>query len=176
MKLNILLFWTTFFVLIESPITNKSDSGILNAFGSNLNTLKVDLSDLDSLRNPFVPQFPETKTPWPSKVPLAPVTAPLETSVSPVVEQPAAPVTLPNSFTPPEQKEILPPSMNIYGLIWNTNRPQAIVNNQIVQVGDKIENWTIDKIDQNGLEISGYGKTVFISSGFNEQNNWEKGK
>ena len=60
-------------------------------------------------------------------------------------------LTQPVRMQPPA--EIQPPQLKISGLIWNSDRPQAIINNQIVNIGDQIENSTIKQITKTGIVI-----------------------
>jgi len=51
------------------------------------------------------------------------------------------------------EEEIIPPDLIIQGLIWNTDFPQAIVNNTIVTVGDIIDEAEILDINREGIMI-----------------------
>ena len=117
--------------------------------------------DLDSLRDPFTPQLP---------------LPPVEKIEKPAVQNP------PQPESPPKQEAIIPqpslqrqavkeeplkpPVVKISGVIWNSARPQAIINDQIVKVGDYIEEWTIEKIDKDGIEISARGSKILIPTDF----------
>jgi len=57
-----------------------------------------------------------------------------------------------------------PPALTISGLIWNTDRPQAIVNDQIVEVGDVIQEAKVLAIYKTGIDVLYYEKTFTISS------------
>lgn len=98
------------------------------------------------LRDPFISQLPQKEIPV--KILTAPITAPK-------VSAPVAPIT--------------PPPLQITGVIWNTLRPQAIVNGKIVDVGDRLGDLTILSIDRDFLEISYQGKNFEI--GTQSQNN-----
>ncbi len=43
------------------------------------------------------------------------------------------------------------PSFSVQGIIWGTKLPQAIVDGQVVEVGDKIEEAEIIKINKEGI-------------------------
>lgn len=58
-------------------------------------------------------------------------------------------------------KPIVPPKFQVSGIVWNTDRPQAIVNNKVIAIGDQLENATIVSIDKSGIEISFQG-VLFI--------------
>jgi hypothetical protein len=59
--------------------------------------------------------------------------------------------------------EIKPPDLRITGLVWNTNRPQAIINEKVVDVGDSIEDAIIVAINKTGIEISFQGQTMTVT-------------
>lgn len=122
--------------------------------------------DLDSLRDPFTPQLPLP--------PMEEIEKPVEIRKFPEQAEPSkveAKVP-PLPSTPPKpmvEEPIKPPEVKIAGLIWNTDHPQAIVNGQIVQVGDQIGEWKIQKIDREGIEISFRDKKIFIPTSFGVQ-------
>ena len=53
-------------------------------------------------------------------------------------------------------------NLNITGLVWNSERPQAIINDQVVSVGDTINDMKIVKIGKTGVEVSYQGETLII--------------
>ncbi|MBU4334593.1 MAG: hypothetical protein KKD07_09145, partial [Candidatus Omnitrophica bacterium] len=67
-------------------------------------------------------------------------------------------------FVKPQPIEVVPepPQMIISGLVWNSDRPQAIVNNKVIDVGDTIETVQIVAIRKEGIEIEFQGKTITI--------------
>ena len=63
----------------------------------------------------------------------------------------------------PKEKTSLPlPKFTIEGIIWNANMPQAIVNGQVVRIGDTIEGVRIVKIEKQGITIDYNGESVLI--------------
>ena len=63
----------------------------------------------------------------------------------------------------PAEKTSLPlPTLNIEGIVWNTNMPQAIVNGKVVRIGDTIEGVRIVKIEKQGITIDYSGEFVLI--------------
>ena len=90
------------------------------------------------LKNPFTPKLPVIKPPEPGK--------------SQVIAKPGGPT----------EEAVPAPPMTVAGLIWDTDRPQAILNGHIVGVGDIVDSWTIVKISQNGVEISLEGRNFLI--------------
>lgn len=45
------------------------------------------------------------------------------------------------------------PTIAIQGLIWGSNKPQAIIENKIVRVGDTVNGMTIVDINKEGLTV-----------------------
>ena len=162
-KIFAIIFW---FLLIK-PFSLFSEKVIPpNSSGTEMKPDgqkdKNSLEDLDSLRDPFVPQLP---------------LPPMEEIQKPVVQTPVQPLeSSPKQETvrlqPLPQKQatveepLKTPVIQISGLIWNSDQPQAIINNQIVKVGDQIEEWTIQKIDKDGIEISARGNKILIPTDF----------
>lgn len=56
------------------------------------------------------------------------------------------------------------PDLTIQGVIWGSRSPQAIINNQIVKIGDKIEGVSIVDIAKEGLTVSFQGKEFKLPS------------
>lgn len=52
-----------------------------------------------------------------------------------------------------EEEVIPPPQATVQGLIWNTDRPQALVDHQIIRPGDTIQGWIVETIDSNGVHL-----------------------
>ena len=65
---------------------------------------------------------------------------------------------------PEKEIEKLPiPDLNIEGLIWNSDMPQAIINGSVVKIGDYIEGVKVVEIDKKGITIEYEGQKVPIS-------------
>lgn len=56
-----------------------------------------------------------------------------------------------NLNTPPEP--IIPPELTVQGIIWQTDRPQAIINNNVVDIGDSILGTKIITINKNSIQF-----------------------
>jgi len=54
--------------------------------------------------------------------------------------------------------------LKLSGLIWNSTRPQAIINGQVVEVGDKILETEIIRIHKLGVDVSINGITTTINN------------
>ena len=55
------------------------------------------------------------------------------------------------------------PAITINGLVWNTAKPQAIVNDKIVGIGEKIGGAKLIKIDKSGITIEYQGKVIYVA-------------
>ncbi len=51
-----------------------------------------------------------------------------------------------------------PPELEVSGLVWGAENPQAIVNGKVVKVGDTLEDARIDSIGKGGIVIEFSGK------------------
>jgi hypothetical protein len=122
----------------------------------------VDGSYFDSseIRNPFLSQLPKKEEPKPP----APVAADLPQKPAIPVPSPIQPVLQSGrgEQKPPPPAEIPLPALNITGLIWDTDRPQAIVNSRIVDVGDTILGARIIAIKKTGVDVLFNGKNFSI--------------
>lgn len=107
------------------------------------NHLPTSISDVENqarhIRNPFQNRLPQPKQ-----------DSPIKTEVP---DEPIEPV---ESVGPP------PPALSISGLVWNSDRPQAIVNKTIVNINDQIEGWTITNISKEGITIRSETREVMI--------------
>ncbi len=122
------------------------------------------LSNDDSLRNPFK-----------SQLPLPQIRSRIEqdAEISPPVKVGPGP----RDSQEGSSQKVIPmesPALKISGLVWGTEKPQAIVNNSIVGVGDQIEGWTITVINEQGIEISAQGRKHFIANDFNSFSSEER--
>jgi len=64
----------------------------------------------------------------------------------------------------PKAEKVAPPDFTIYGLIWNTDLPQAIVNERVVKIGDVINEAEILNITKEGITIKYRNEEFFIES------------
>ncbi len=133
----------------NSIVWAEEDTSNLPASPQDL--LKDLASGLDSLKNPFTQQLPVPPPP------------PMEIEVQ--SQGPVVPI-LPRGEPPRAQAAVNLPAITISGLVWDTDQPQAIVNKKIVGVGDKIEDWAITAINEQGIEISWKGIKRFIANKF----------
>ena len=92
-----------------------------------------------TFKNPFQPAFtPKAKTPR---------IEPQQESRKPIVQ---------------EQAITLPPQLKVHGIVWGSARPQAIINNKVVDIGDTINEIKIINIASNGIDVLYKGKNFTI--------------
>ncbi|MFA6378758.1 MAG: hypothetical protein WCX16_03130 [Candidatus Omnitrophota bacterium] len=63
---------------------------------------------------------------------------------------------------PAPVEEAKPPEIKISGLVWSTDRPQAIINDQILTIGDMIGDSKIIDINKDGVDIMFLNKLYTI--------------
>jgi len=119
-----------------------------------------------SLRNPFKSQLPKRKKIVQPKKELQRRNAREDRPV----QKPKPPLSRFSSKKPEkrekpnEPKKLIDPTlkMTINGLIWNSDRPQAIIDDKIVDVGDYLGEVKIIDIHKEGVDVkfSGQFKTL----------------
>lgn len=104
------------------------------------------LADLESFSadNPFA-----------SKLPIPP---PVIETAPPSTEQPTGPniggQMMPGLQTDVKQEKQTPlPELVLTGLVWNSKRPQAIINGSVVDIGDRIADVEIVAIQKDGVDV-----------------------
>jgi len=64
-----------------------------------------------------------------------------------------------------EEEPIEPlPELKVSGVIWNSDRPQAIINDHVINIGDTILGVKITDIRQGVIEGEFHGRTVNIKT------------
>ncbi|HQO58066.1 MAG TPA: hypothetical protein PLT76_05035 [Candidatus Omnitrophota bacterium] len=109
---------------------------------------------LRALRNPFVPRLPdELPQEEPEVVEKTPETdSPIQSEMQTSAAE--TPVIVSEQTQVVEEVLLPKPDYKISGIVWNTARPQAIMEGRILDVGDSIEQWRIIGISRGGVEIS----------------------
>lgn len=111
-------------------------------YGQSILSSDEDFSFLD--RNPFKSWLPKIEEKIEKKLEVTKIESEgikeqkmplLETVEKPAVQEPQAPKII------------------ISGLVWNTDRPQAIINGEIFGIGDTIENSKIVNIHRDGIDV-----------------------
>lgn len=107
--------------------------------------------EIAKINNPFLPQYPMAKAEKPP-VPEEPKKTPI-----PIIHTPPPDIKVETNIIVPQEpirKEVIkPPILNISGLVWNSDMPQAIINSKILNLGDTIDNAVITNINESGIEI-----------------------
>lgn len=115
------------------------------------------VQDLDGIKDPFLSQLPE-----PVVIPKQPVVAPVEFVPKNVIEK--VPVDVP-IIVPNIPEVVKKPNMDSFvlkGLVWNSDTPQVIINDKVMDVGDEINGMRIVTITRDGVEFSSNGVTTFL--------------
>ena len=130
---------------------------IVHAQGEDLTFSKLE-SGLITVENPFKSQLPKIEKPkieMPDK--------PLKPPKGPTTEKPVKKPKLPKPIATPLVTPKRPlPNVTINGIIWNSNRPQAIINGRIVDIGDTISEIQIIDIQKTGIDGLFDGKNVTL--------------
>jgi len=132
---------------------------------------------LGSIKNPFKSQLPVEEEPEEDyEVPEAPKETlkpqqPASSGSGQPPEQPGIPKPRPQEpanapATPVVQEPVLPPlpDITISGTVWNSDRPQAIINGYVVDVGSTISGILITDIQKNEIKGSFQGVTITINN------------
>ena len=54
-------------------------------------------------------------------------------------------------------------NLKIKGIVWGGDRPQAIINDQIVNIGDKIQDTKVVAITEDGVDVEYKGKKISLT-------------
>lgn len=151
-KIFLLILWRiNFFVLIMTTI---------DAHASRLVVDKSYFEEGVLTRNPFEPQVPrEVQV---RRDPVEPIERPPEILPPPSERLPPVPAPPPPVEVLPPPVEVPLPDLKIAGVVWNTDRPQAIVDGKIVGIGDTVSGVNIVNIEKTGITISAGGRTATI--------------
>lgn len=153
MKKRLLIFLLFTFLLIPAYDAGASDPG----------SEKIDISSLSN-KNPFKSQLPEKPKPKPKPVRERQKRTPSsgKKSGKKFLKTPSG--DLRKRKTDMTQRVPTKPALVITGLVWDTKRPQAIVNGKVVSIGDKINNNKIEivSIRKDGIDIMFEGAEMTI--------------
>jgi len=123
--------------------------------------LNASSVELMTQMNPFKPQFPE---PPKKKEPEQPPSDDTDRDAKRrQAIQETKKTTESKSVAKAEIKKPEPPKLTITGVVWDTNRPQAIINGQVVDIGDSIDNAKILAIRKTGIDINFSGTNMTIT-------------
>ena len=134
---------------IAIVVSLVSGSWIASSFAEE-NAAEVNLVLDESYLNNY-----EVRNPFQSRLPEKPqVVEPEELGqqAAALQQQVPEPVVIPPT----------PPTLTLTGLVWNTNRPQAIINGQVLDQGDTIDGAQIVSIQKTGVELVFAGTNMSI--------------
>ena len=152
-------------LLLTSNVCAQEDSVIEDDFEAKLLSIK----------NPFKPQIFEKE----KEVIVPEIPEPEEASntaeekkidVETEEDEASPPIELtdpsPEIVKPVETEEIIPPpplpDVNVSGIIWNSDRPQAIINDRIVDIDSDVSGIKITEIRQSDIKGLFHEKAVTI--------------
>ncbi len=124
-------------VLAEQPRKDASDE-VAQADDASL------IESLTDLKNPFVSLMPKASVAQPTPQP----------SPVPVPETPMA---------APAAEETIPSDLKINGIVWGGDRPQAIINGQVVSIGDTIQEAKVIAITKQGVAVRYKSKKITLT-------------
>lgn len=123
---------------------------ILIIFGMNVYA-QTKNTPVPEIQNPFIPQLPikpqivENKQ---KSIPDNPSNKIIDKSKTGDLK-----INIPEVLEP-KLPPLPQPNFTITGIIWNTDRPQAIINGQVVDIGDVIQDFKIESISPTAIEVS----------------------
>ena len=152
--MRMLIFLMIGWILLLKP---HSALGADPAYGDSKEGERINqnfIEELDSLKNPFHSPIPALTAQRRMNELQKNKQAQEAGNVKPVEEENPSPVQNP-------QPPVAPPKFILSGIIWESPRPQAIINDQIVGIGDVIDHWTVIAIDEGGIKVA-LGETTFL--------------
>lgn len=142
-------------LLSQADIVKKDYQMELNSKSAEENFL----SQLLDIGNPFEFKLPKKRQPI-STPEIEKVTSPLSQKFNDLNQSETRATASRNASRSKPNR----PDLKISGWVWDTDRPQAIINNQSVNVGDTINNGTVIEIQKSGIRIR-VGEKEFFYSG-----------
>lgn len=97
------------------------------------------------------------RNPFASQLPLPPQSLLVDSE-----KKPAAKVQDKGQPAPVIEEKDLPP-LKVTGLVWNSKRPQAIINGQVVGVGETIGEVKIVSIRPDGVDVLFQDKIITLT-------------
>lgn len=118
--------------------------------------LGIQSTPVWAVRNPFIPQLPLPEIPQPVvKNHSASQSTQRNSSQS-------TQSTATAQFSDVQQRERALPEFNLKGIVWGTDRPQVIINDQVLDVGATFMEITITGIYKKSIEIEFDGRTISL--------------
>ena len=111
------------------------------------------LPDLSSVKDPFLMPFsPSVKPVVENPVVGNPVVAPRAVAM-PGSGIPQVPAILPKAALPP---------LRVQGIIWGGDKPSAIINDTVVEVGDTVNGVVVKSIQKGGINVAFQGENFNV--------------
>jgi hypothetical protein len=153
MKFFLILVWYAFFICAGHGGWAAVEDGKKAEIADD----KDFLQDLENIKDPFVSPLAKKVEETPIKIqkPPEPVKPPVP-EPSRVEPRPIVPPSMPVLPQVPldDKANIFTTgAIKISGIIWNTDLPQAIVNDRVVRVGEDLQGAKILSIKKEGIEV-----------------------
>ena len=130
------------------PVLVSGQQANMNTVANSVDKEEALIKDfLSNPRNPFLSVIPKIK---PVVLPPPPVVKKIEVKK----EQPPPP--------PLDMAKILQ-GFKLSGFIWGSEKPQAIINGEVVNVGDTIEKAKVISISKKGVRILYMGENITLT-------------
>ncbi len=113
-------------------------------------------------KNPFFPLLPQ-KPPIVTSPPDLPLSLPQRISQGGPPQMDHSTLQILNIEQP---LEIKPPQLELNGFVWDSDLPQAIINNEVVNIGDTINNAKILSITQEGIGFEYMGENYLYTNDY----------
>ena len=107
------------------------------------------------LRNPFEPQIPIREEPQPEEK------SNVRDLINKPRKKPQPEITKPQPKVE-EKPKIVFPAVTISGVIWDTDKPQAIINDTVIREGETFEEIEVLSIKKDGITMNYKGLTKTI--------------
>ncbi len=102
--------------------------------------------DEETFINPFISQIPqEIKTDL----------------VQNTQQQFVTPGVIPEALTTPQ--------FNVSGIVWRSKNLQAIINGEIVTIGDRVNNWVVSEITKDGVHMTFEQQSLWVKPMINPE-------
>lgn len=113
--------------------------------------------------NPFMPQIPRKEVIVEPVAPTTPNPTPTEKETTKTIETIKKETLEPKKEKPPEivkeEPTTPPPAMTITGVLWNSKRPQAIIDGQVVSEGETFKGeMVLKKVSKSSIKFLYKGK------------------
>ena len=136
-----------------SKMEDPSSSAGIKDRGSQEDRSDDEMPDILTVRDPFLPQLPKTQ------IMKTAVEADLRTRHNKPDKVEPRPVT---EVPKPKESPVVLPVLRVQGIIWGTDKPEAIINDHVVGVGESILKAKVQTIYKDGIDILMDGKRFHV--------------